>query len=567
MAILGPSGCGKTTLLATISRRLKGDATGDVLLNGEPVDRKIMSRISGFVPQEDLAVESLTVQEHMEFMARMKMDRRFKSAFRTLRIAVLLGDLGLDRCQYTKLSGLSGGERRRVSLAVQLLTEPSVLFCDEPTTGLDSYSAMVVIRTLREVAARGRVVICSIHQPASGLLDLFHEILLISAGRVAFQGSSANATKFFNSLALCCPPTFNSAEFFVSQLSVTRDREAECLAKTRFICDQFQKSIHGQLIKKKLEDSCAGILNEAAPHPIFSSGASSMSINEFKKVRSYTQLEWLTWRNYIDYKRNKFTIFFKFLLYMFIGLLVAVPYVSVTENIDQRGIQNMQGLMYLVVTETIFTFNYGVFYTFPKELPLLLRDIAGGLYSPAPYYVSKVVVMIPGAIVQPFLYTALIFGIVGLKGGFAGFLFFAVPVMLSAAVATAVGCLMSAAFESIDTASLLAVPIDFLTLIFSGIYLHLRDLPVRVSWLKYISHFYYSTEAVSLVQWSEFDHIACPEDPEEPCVSSGAGVLDKYGYEPGNYITDLVGLVAMFAAAHVAGYLALRIRSRKQPVY
>ena len=73
-----------------------------------------------------------------------------------------------------------------------------MLFCDEPTTGLDSYSAMVVVRILREVAARGRVVICSLHQPASGLLDLFHEILLISSGRVAFQGPSSDATSFFD---------------------------------------------------------------------------------------------------------------------------------------------------------------------------------------------------------------------------------------------------------------------------------------------------------------------------------------------------------------------------------
>lgn len=78
----------------------------------------------------------------------------------------------------------------------------------------------------------------------------------------------------------------------------------------------------------------------------------------------------------------------------FIGLLVATPYISITENIDQRGIQNVQGLMYLIVVETVFTFNYGVFYTFPKELPFLLRDIASGLYSPAPYYLSKVIVMV-----------------------------------------------------------------------------------------------------------------------------------------------------------------------------
>lgn len=127
----------------------------------------------------------------------MRMDCRYRNAARSQRIEVLLSDLGITESKDTILSGLSGGERKRVSLAVQLLTEPSILFCDEPTTGLDSYSAMVVVQTLRQVAARGRVVICSLHQPASGLLNQFHEVLLLAAGRVAFQGTTNNATLFF----------------------------------------------------------------------------------------------------------------------------------------------------------------------------------------------------------------------------------------------------------------------------------------------------------------------------------------------------------------------------------
>lgn len=77
------------------------------------------------------------------------------------------------------------------------MTEPRVLFCDEPTTGLDSFAAMTVTRTLRDVAARGCIVICSLHQPASGLLDLYDEIILLSSGRLAFQGSTPEALQFF----------------------------------------------------------------------------------------------------------------------------------------------------------------------------------------------------------------------------------------------------------------------------------------------------------------------------------------------------------------------------------
>ncbi|XP_026301188.1 protein scarlet isoform X2 [Apis mellifera] len=560
MAIMGPSGAGKTTLLATISRRVKGKATGDVLLNGKPIDTEQMIRISGFVPQTDLAIESLTIQEHMEFMACMKMDRRLRANFRRQRITVLLRELGLAKCISTKLSALSGGERKRVTLAVELLTEPSILFCDEPTTGLDSYGAMTVVRTLREVAASGRIVICSLHQPASGLLEIFHEVLLLSGGRVAFQGSSIDATEFFDSLNLSCPPTFNSAEFYVSQLSIIRDKEAESYRKVNWICDQYEKSKYGLRVSKLIEYSC---VTESMELPSIFSDV-SLSLKNFKKARFLTQLHWLVWRIYLDYKRNYTTLFLRFITYMCIGVLIGLPFMNISgEAMNQDTIQNMQGLLYLVVVETVFTFNYAVFYTFPRELPLLLRDIASGLYGPAPYYFSKVIVLIPGAIIQPLLYSAFIFAITGLKGGLLGFVYFALPVVVCAISASAFGLFLSASFKSMETASLFSVPLDFLGLMFCGIYLHLGYLTSYIAWLKYLSQFYYGLEAVSLTQWLLIDHI----NPEEPCISSGLEVLEKYGYLPTHYTMDIIGLLVIFSFSHLAGFLVIRHRSRKEPVY
>ncbi|XP_076174262.1 brown isoform X2 [Ptiloglossa arizonensis] len=528
MAIMGPSGAGKTTLLATISCRVKGSATGEILLNGKPIDTGQMIRISGFVPQMDLAVESLTVQEHMEFMACMKMDRRLQANVRKQRIMGLLAELGLGKCEYSKLSSLSGGERKRVTLAVQLLTEPNILFCDEPTTGLDSYGATTVVRTLREVAARGRIIVCSLHQPASGLLDIFHEVLLLSGGRVAFQGSSADATQFFDSLNLRCPATFNSAEFYVSQLSIVKDRVAESYEKVKWICDQYEKSKYGHRVRKLIEYSSTTASDICELPLIFSEAPSACK--DFKRVRALTQVQWLTWRTYIDYKRNSASHILRFVTYMFVGLLIALPYVNIMgQTMNQEGIQNIQGLLYLVVVETVFTFNYSVFYTFPRELPLLLRDIAGGLYGPAPYYISKVVILIPGAIMQPLLYAIFIFTITGLKGGFLGFIYFALPVVVSAISASALGA--------------------------------------SIAWLKYLSQFYYGLEAVSLTQWLLIDRINCSSNTEEPCISNGLDVLEKYGYLPNHYSMDIVGLLAIYFVSHLGGFLMIWHRSHKEPIY
>nr|CAD7595248.1 unnamed protein product [Timema genevievae] len=145
-----------------------------------------------------------------------------------------------------------------------------------------------------------------------------------------------------------------------------------------------------------------------------------------------------------------------------VGLLISLPYLNLNSD-EQTGIQNMQGLLYLIVTETIFTYTYSVFHTFPQEIPLLLREIGNGLYRPGPYYISKMIILIPRAILGPFIYTGLIFYIAGLQGGVTGFLLFCIPVISSAIAATAYGSVMSASFESVSTASLLSVPVDFIS--------------------------------------------------------------------------------------------------------
>ncbi|XP_011700876.1 PREDICTED: protein scarlet-like [Wasmannia auropunctata] len=177
---------------------------GDVRVNGVSADSSYMRRHSGFMHQEDMFIETMTVLEHIWFMARMKLDRRIHTSDIRLRIDRLLRNVGLLERRDTCIGGgddhkvLSGGEKKRLAFATELLTDPEILFLDEPTTGQDAHSAGVLVSHMTSFALRNRTILCTIHQPSSTIFDSFHRIILLAGGRVAFAGTSAQALQFFS---------------------------------------------------------------------------------------------------------------------------------------------------------------------------------------------------------------------------------------------------------------------------------------------------------------------------------------------------------------------------------
>ncbi|XP_029040869.1 protein brown-like isoform X2 [Osmia bicornis bicornis] len=199
IAIMGPSGAGKTTFLATLSGRVV-PTLGTVKINDQILPREIISKISSYLPQFDVLPTSLTIEEHLRFTNALKTDHNSRQ--RKFQITKLLFDLGLIDCKDTLIGKLSGGQRKRVSLASELITKPKILFLDEPTTGLDTFSAMQVVQTLRRISLE-TIVFCTIHQPCMDVYNLFTGVLLMSEGRTAYHGSIDDATKFFSRKAGC----------------------------------------------------------------------------------------------------------------------------------------------------------------------------------------------------------------------------------------------------------------------------------------------------------------------------------------------------------------------------
>ncbi|KAG2431027.1 hypothetical protein HYH02_013459 [Chlamydomonas schloesseri] len=216
LALMGPSGGGKTSLLTLLGGRSTARLGGTISFNGAKMT-KATKRKMGYVSQDDLLYAELTVYETLYFAALLRLPRSWSRADKLSRVEMVVEGLGLDRCRDTiigshMMRGVSGGERKRVSIGHELLINPSMLLLDEPTSGLDSTTALRLMHTLRTLASGGRTIITSIHQPSSRLYRQMDKLMLLSEGRCMYYGDAQGVATWFKLLGQPCPFGTNIAD-------------------------------------------------------------------------------------------------------------------------------------------------------------------------------------------------------------------------------------------------------------------------------------------------------------------------------------------------------------------
>ncbi|CAK0784412.1 hypothetical protein CVIRNUC_007616 [Coccomyxa viridis] len=207
VGVLGPSGCGKTTLLSILSGSVSSLSRssrvyGNITLDGQP--RKAWaSRLVAYVPQFDFLLPTLTVAETLRYSALLRLPKDTQGAEVQARVEGVLEELGLQHVAGSQVGGssgirgISGGERRRVTIGMELVIDPSILILDEPTSGLDSFTAVNLMTTLKQVAQTGRIVMLSFHQPSPAMYELLDRAFLMSKGHVVFCGEPGAAYEHF----------------------------------------------------------------------------------------------------------------------------------------------------------------------------------------------------------------------------------------------------------------------------------------------------------------------------------------------------------------------------------
>ncbi|KAI0359792.1 hypothetical protein OH77DRAFT_1419119 [Trametes cingulata] len=222
LAIMGASGAGKSTFLDILARKnKKGAVSGTTLVNGREIADADFKKVMGFVDQEDTLMSTLTVYETVLYSALLRLPREMSleaKKYRTLETMNELGILGIkdSRIGDTGRRSISGGEKRRVSIACELVTSPSILFLDEPTSGLDAYNALSVVDSLVSLARDyNRTVVFTIHQPRSNIVSLFDQLIVLAQGKLIYSGEADKVTDYLAKIGHPCPLGFNVADFLI----------------------------------------------------------------------------------------------------------------------------------------------------------------------------------------------------------------------------------------------------------------------------------------------------------------------------------------------------------------
>ncbi|ELK14744.1 ATP-binding cassette sub-family G member 8 [Pteropus alecto] len=253
LAIIGSSGCGRSSLLDVITGRGQGGKikSGQIWINGQPSTPQLVRKSVAHVRQHDQLLPNLTVRETLAFVAQLRLPRTFSQAQRNKRVDEVIAELRLRQCANTRvgnayLRGVSGGERRRVSIGVQLLWNPGILILDEPTSGLDSFTAHNLVKTLSRLAKGNRLVLISLHQPRSDIFRLFDLVLLMASGTTIYLGAAQHMVQYFTAVGHPCPRYSNPADFYVDLTSIdrrSREQEVATREKAQSLAALFREKV------------------------------------------------------------------------------------------------------------------------------------------------------------------------------------------------------------------------------------------------------------------------------------------------------------------------------------
>ncbi|KAG2321703.1 hypothetical protein Bca52824_014916 [Brassica carinata] len=560
MAVLGPSGSGKSTLLNAVAGRLHGSGlTGKILANDAKLTKQTLKR-TGFVAQDDLLYPHLTVRETLIFVALLRLPRSLTRDDKIKAAESVISELGLAKCENTVVGntfirGISGGERKRVSIAHELLINPSLLVLDEPTSGLDATAALRLVQTLAGLAhGKGKTVVTSIHQPSSRVFQMFDTVLLLSEGRCLFVGKGRDAMAYFDSVGFSPAFPMNPADFLldlangVSQIDGTTEREKPDVRQTLAIA-------YDTLLAPNVK-ACI----DASPSPV----ENARFVKTRKSARGimsglatwFSQLCILLHRLIKERRHESFDA-----LRVFQVLAASLLCSLMWWHSDYRDVHDRLGLLFFISIFWGVLPSFNAVFTFPQERAIFTRERASGMYTLSSYFMAHVIGSLSMELVLPAAFVTLTYWMVGLRPGLIPFLLTLSVLLLYVLASQGLGLALGAAIMDAKKASTI-VTVTMLAFVLTGGY-YVNKVPSGMVWMKYVSTTFYCYRLLIAVQYGNGDEIlsmvGCePKGTQGAAKTAGCRFMEEEVIGDIGLWTSVSALFFMFVGYRVLAYLALR---------
>ncbi|KAL1138136.1 hypothetical protein AAG570_009828 [Ranatra chinensis] len=384
---------------------------------------------------------------------------------------------------------------------------------------------------------------------------MFHNVILVAEGTIVYNGSSNGAIEFFQTEGYTMGKLCTPGEFLVNTLAPTPGSELSTQAAVKRLSLQFalseQAKTNDMVIKYEQQVAKVRYSNKCT--------------NLRKPPLWISKFYWLWFRSVLEIIRNPNIQWIKIFQKLIVGLMVGFCYLGTVE-LTQNGLQSVQGVLFLLVTENTFAPMYAALSYFPVQFPMFIREYKNAVYSPFLFYITSILSQFPGLVVEAVLFSTCVYWMAGLQLTAYAYLMTMLISILCINVSAACGTMFSAAFNTPSTAMAYLIPFDYVVMITSGLFIKLSTLPEVIGWIKYLSWFMYSYESLTITQWGGIYNISCIENrPYLPCLETGADVIEKFSFSEDNLDLDILAMLGLYFGFLAIGYIFFKFKIKKQP--
>ncbi|KAI7983919.1 ABC transporter G family member 15 [Camellia lanceoleosa] len=582
MAIMGPSGSGKSTLLHSLSGRLSGNVimTGNVLLNGKK--RSLHYGVAAYVTQEDILLGSLTVRETITYSAHLRLPTKNMSKEKINGIIErTLTEMGLQDCAdhligNWHLRGISGGEKKRLSIALEILTRPHLLFLDEPTSGLDSASAFFVTQILRNIACDGRTVISSIHQPSGEVFALFDDLFLISGGETVYFGEAKMAVEFFAEVGYPCPSRRSPSDHFLRCINSDFDNVTASLIESHRIQETEKSSslmtnlataeIRSMLVKKyKCSKHAARARARARVQEISTIEGLVMETKTGSQATWCKQLSTLTKRSFVNMSRDVGYYWLRIITYIVVSISVGSIFFNVGTSYSAILARGSCGGF---ISGFMIFMSIGGFPSFIEEMKIFYKERLNGHYGVGVYVISNFISSFPFLVAMSLSTATIIYHMVKFRPGFSHFAYTCLDLVSSIAVVESCMMVVASLVPNFLMGLITGAGIIGVMMMTAGFFRFLPDLPkpfwrYPMSYINYMAWALqgeYKNDMIGL----EFDPLQSgdPKLKGEVIINTVLGIsLDHSKW------WDLTVVIVILIVYRLLFFTILKFKERASPVF